>query len=156
MQTVWIAGNIRRTIEQDSIRWGVRETGGPLFGYERHGELVITRAGLPGPRAVHLPFLYRPDRTAVQREIDEVFALTGGRERWIGSWHSHPLGRPLPSLVDRRTAARVGAEQAVMCPKPVMLIQTTRMSTDGVGPGPLGLFRWSREQAALMPLRPAA
>jgi integrative and conjugative element protein (TIGR02256 family) len=106
----WLAASARELIVQDALRWTPRETGGPLFGYENHGELVVTRAYLPGPRAWHLPWLFRPDRAAVQRAIDEVFNETGGEERWIGSWHTHPLGRAWPSLLDGRTAARIGAD----------------------------------------------
>src|SRR5688572_30963338 len=107
MQLAWLDASARELIERDAVMWSPRETGGPLFGYENYGELVITRAYLPGPRALHFPWLYRPDRAAVQVAIDEVYEETQGRERWIGSWHSHPLGRPMPSIVDRHTAARV-------------------------------------------------
>lgn len=149
MRSVWLDGAAQGVMERDAIRWGAKETGGPLFGYENYGELVVTRAYLPGPKAWHFPWLYRPDRAAVQAAIDEVYEETGGQQRWVGSWHTHPLGRPLPSLVDRRTAERVAGEAAVACPEPLMLIQTTRMSRNGLQPRPLGAFRWTSEIGAL-------
>ena len=118
-ELVWLPETATRLIESDAVRWGLRETGGPLFGYEACGELVVTEAFLPGPRATHLPFLYRPDRDAVDRAITEVHERSSGRERWIGSWHTHPFGRALPSLVDRRTAGRIAREAAVACPRPL-------------------------------------
>lgn len=136
-------------MELDAVNWSPRETGGPLFGYENHGELVVTRAYLPGPKAFHAPWLYRPDREAVQRAIDEVYEESGGHERWIGSWHTHPLGRASPSLVDRRTASRVATEAAVACPEPLMLIQTTRLRQLAQCPGPLGAFRYCAQLSEL-------
>jgi integrative and conjugative element protein (TIGR02256 family) len=153
MQLAWLDASARELIERDAVKWSPRETGGPLFGYENYGELVITRAYLPGPRALHFPWLYRPDRAAVQAAIDEVYEQTHGRERWIGSWHSHPLGRPIPSIVDRHTAGRDAREKAVSCSAPVMLIQTTRIGRDGQRPGALGAFRWSDAGGSLEPMQ---
>jgi integrative and conjugative element protein (TIGR02256 family) len=140
---VWLPDGAARLIARDAERWGLRETGGPLFGYEACGELVITEALLPGPKATHLPFLFRPDRDAVDRAIAEIYERSGGGERWIGSWHSHPFGRAHPSLLDRRTAGRVASEAAVGCPRPLMLIQTTRPSRKGPKANILASFRWS-------------
>jgi integrative and conjugative element protein (TIGR02256 family) len=142
-QVVWLPDNAARLIARDAERWGLRETGGPLFGYEACGELVVTEALLPGPKATHLPFLFRPDRDAVDRAIAEIYERSGGGERWIGSWHSHPFGRAHPSLLDRRTAGRVAREAAVDCPRPLMLIQTTRPSRRGPRADILGSFRWT-------------
>jgi integrative and conjugative element protein (TIGR02256 family) len=144
-EVVWLPGAATRLIETDAVRWGVRETGGPLFGYEACGELVVTEAFLPGPHATHLPFLYRPDRKAIDRAITEVHARSDGRERWIGSWHTHPFGRAMPSLLDRRTAGRIAREAAVACPRPLMLIQTTRPTRTGSRAHVLGSWRWSSE-----------
>lgn len=149
-EVVWLPGTAARLIEADAVRWGLRETGGPLFGYEACGELVVTEAFLPGPRATHLPFLYRPDREAVERAIEEVHERSGGGERWIGSWHSHPFGRALPSLIDRRTAGRIAREVAVASPRPVMLIQTTRPTRTGPRAHALGAWRWSPEVEDLL------
>lgn len=149
MRVAWLAREARALMETDGLKWSPRETGGPLFGYDNHGELVITRAYPPGPRAFHAPWLYRPDRDSVQAAIDDVYEATVGRERWVGSWHTHPLGRALPSVVDRHTAGRVAAEDLVACPEPVMLIQTTRVAGRRQRPGPLGAFRYARARGRL-------
>ena len=150
MQRAWIATSALRLIEEDTVKWGLRETGGPLFGYEGCGEMVITRAFPPGPRATHLPMLYRPDREAVQEAIDRVDDESQGCERWIGSWHSHPLGMPRPSVLDRRTARKISTETKVRCQGPVMLIQTTRPTRRGLRAAALGAFRHSSAEADLL------
>jgi integrative and conjugative element protein (TIGR02256 family) len=148
----WIPQEAEELIGADAVRWGPRETGGPLFGYEACGELVITRAFLPGPNATHLPFLFRPDREAVERAIAEVHRQSRGGERWIGSWHTHPYGRARPSLLDRRTAGKVATELAVGCPRPLMLIQTTRLTLSGTESSQLAGFRWISQEGNLSPL----
>jgi integrative and conjugative element protein (TIGR02256 family) len=150
MQRAWIATVALQLIEEDAVKWGVRETGGPLFGYETCGEIVITRAFPPGPEATHLPMLYRPDRGAVQNAIDQVAEASQERERWIGSWHSHPVGLPRPSIVDRHTARKISAEKKVYCPEPVMLIQTTRPKRRGLRAAALGSFRYSPSERDLL------
>jgi integrative and conjugative element protein (TIGR02256 family) len=139
MQTLWLDCDARALIEEEATRWGLRETGGPLFGYEVCGELVVTRACPPGPAAIHLPWLYRPDKRAVQDAIDR-FAVAS--VRWIGSWHTHPFGRPRPSILDRRTAGKIATERGVRCPQPLMMIQTTSLTRMGVRAARLGAFRW--------------
>jgi integrative and conjugative element protein (TIGR02256 family) len=152
VQLVWITTTVVSVIENDAVKWAPRETGGPLFGYENCGEIVITRAFLPGSRAFHAPWLYRPDRAAVQAAIDDVYEQARGRERWIGSWHTHPLGRPVPSWTDRRTARRIAHDPNVDCPEPIMLIQATRGALTRQRPGALGAFRYSREASKLQAL----
>jgi integrative and conjugative element protein (TIGR02256 family) len=141
-------------IEGDAVKWAPRETGGPLFGYENCGEIVVTRAFLPGPHAFHAQWLYRPDRAAVQAAIDSVYKDTHGRERWIGSWHTHPLGRPVPSWTDRRTARRIARDPNVDCPEPIMLIQSTKGLVARHAPGRLAAFRYTRKTENLQPLDP--
>lgn len=154
MQLLWITTAARVLIEDDAVKWTPRETGGPLFGYENCGEIVITRAFLPGPRAFHAPWLYRPDRAAVQAAIDAVYEETRGRERWIGSWHTHPLGGPIPSWTDRRTARRIAHDPNVDCPEPIMLIQSTKGLATRQSPGRLAAFRYTRKTGTLQRLEP--
>ncbi len=151
---MWITSTAVTIIENDAVKWAPRETGGPLFGYQNCGEIVITRAFLPGPGAFHAPWLYRPDREAIQDAIDSMYEQTRGRERWIGSWHTHPLGRPVPSWTDRRTARRIAQDPTVDCPEPIMLIQSTKGLPTRQSPGGLAVFRYARNAEALQQLEP--
>ena len=101
--TIWL-DELAKAIIQDLAR-GRRfsETGGPIFGYESSGGEAIVVAAVfgPGPKARHRPRGLVPDRAATEDAIRQVYELTDGRYRYLGSWHTHRLGsriraRPTP------------------------------------------------------------
>src|SRR5947207_723259 len=123
--TVWLDGVARVQIEREARRFRLRETGGPLFGFEDEDmdDLVVVGAGGPGPRAKHRRRLFVPDRQAVDRAIAGVHEASEGRYAFLGSWHTHPLGRPSPSPTDIATARDVAADAEADLPRPLVLIQ---------------------------------
>jgi len=142
MTDLWLPEDAQLLIRSETLDKHFAETGGPLFGYERDEQVVVTRAFGPGPRARHRPWIFDPDRAAVQGAIDAVTAESAGAERYIGSWHSHPFGIARPSRLDRRTARRIANDAEVGWPRPIMLIQTTVLRLSGVRPGNLRAYRW--------------
>lgn len=66
-----------------------------------------------------------PHRDDIGDQMQSVFHASEGRCRYVGSWHSHPLGRAIPSQVDTRTAAGIAAQADVLLPTPVLLINAT-------------------------------
>jgi integrative and conjugative element protein (TIGR02256 family) len=139
---VWLPEDSQLLIRAETLDKHARESGGPLFGYQNDDEVVITRAFGPGPRARHRPWVFEPDRAAVQAAIDAVATDSAGAERYIGSWHSHPLGVARPSPLDRRTARNIADDAEAGCPRPLMLIQATVIRLSGVRPGRLRAYRW--------------
>src|SRR5689334_20336535 len=121
--SVWLAQEARLQIEGEARRRVLRETGGPLFGFDHGDDVVIVGAGGPGPRAIHRRRLFIPDREAVDRAITRVHRASDGRYAFLGSWHTHPLGRPLPSMTDVATASEIAADPATDLGQPLMLIQ---------------------------------
>lgn len=110
------------------------ETGGALFGYESSGAgdaVTVIFAGSPGPRAVHRPTGLVADSTHTQRLIDLVADHTDGSCRYIGSWHTHPTGRAVPSRRDAHTARAISAQPEVQLPRPLLLIAATWPSPAG-------------------------
>jgi len=81
-------------------RWWHPEAGGQLFARVSGGAIRIVLATGPRPTDTRWRFLYRPDRRAEQREIDQAHAEG---LRYIGDWHTHPQDIPRPSGLDRRT-----------------------------------------------------
>jgi integrative and conjugative element protein (TIGR02256 family) len=126
MLTVWLAEQARHDIAAEACRHRVTETGGALFGYVADdGTVVIERATRPGPAARHRPTSFRPDRAAIQRDIEAVIAESDGRRYLVGEWHTHPLGPPRPSSRDCRSVASTAADVGVGLERPVLIIQST-------------------------------
>lgn len=140
---VWLDEEARRRIHAEAARRRFVETGGPLFGFESGDQEVVVVAALgPGPRAKHRPRSLIPDREATQAAIRLVHQRAEGRYRYIGSWHSHPLGSATPSRRDVQTAREVAAQLEVDLPRPLILIQATRPRIRLVTVGELGGYHW--------------
>jgi integrative and conjugative element protein (TIGR02256 family) len=138
LTAVWLSSQAHRLIELEACRYRLRETGGPLLGYEAEdGSLVIEIAHGAGPRARHGRFRYSPDREATQAIIDDALSTSDGCRYLIGEWHSHPLGRAKPSNRDRRSLSDTAADAGVGLSHPVALIQATLPWGRRVRPGQL-------------------
>lgn len=149
---VWLDGEARRQIHIEATRRRLVETGGPLFGFDGEGEDVVIVAALgPGPRAKHRPRSLIPDRQATQAAIQLVYERGQGRYRYIGSWHTHPLGSPVPSERDVRTARDISTQDDVALPRPLILIQSSRPRVRLVRIGEIVAYRWTPAQHALVP-----
>ena len=151
--TIWLDRLARAQIERESRRHRLRETGGPLFGFddEDSDQLVIIGAGGPSPRATHRRRLFIPDRDAVDRAIVRVHEASEGRYSFLGSWHTHPLGRPTPSPIDIATAATVATDAAADLPRPLVLIQATNPLRRTLRDRDLRAYHWEILEARLAP-----
>jgi integrative and conjugative element protein (TIGR02256 family) len=143
--TIWLDELAKAVIENEARGRRFSETGGPIFGYESSDGDDIAVAALfgPGPKARHRPRSLVPDRAATEEAIRRVHELSDGRYRYLGSWHTHPLGQPHPSSMDISTAQDIASQQDVGVPGPVLLIQATRPARRSVGMGPLAAYRWN-------------
>ena len=154
--TVWLDLVARAEIEREARRFRLRETGGPLFGFddEDSNQLVVVGAGGPGPRAKHRRRTFAPDRDAVDRAIARVHDESEGRYAFLGSWHTHPLGRPAPSPTDIATARDISADEATDLPRPLVLIQATNPLRRTLRDRDLRAWRWSilKDELEAMPL----
>lgn len=104
-----------------------RETGGMLIGYcstsaEKRVELVVTATIGAGPRARRRRLRFAPDGRWQQKQLESLYQRSGRVATYLGDWHSHPRGTPRPSLLDRRTYARVAAHPDAATSLPLMLI----------------------------------
>lgn len=81
------------------------ETGGILLGHdeEPEGTTRLTGAGAPGPLAVREPRFFLRDLEHARMLAAK--AWEHDRSQWVGEWHTHPLGRPVPSDLDLRSYA---------------------------------------------------
>lgn len=98
------------------------ETGGILVGhYTVALNCAVIRAvsRAPSDSARGRTWFDRGVR-GLQRWIDRLWA----RERYyyLGEWHFHPQGAPLPSATDIRQMEQVAASVNYRCPEPILVI----------------------------------
>lgn len=99
------------------------ETGGVLLGYwTGGGEVVVTTATGPGPRAVHSEAEFIPDDEYQQQMIDDTYRESGRRHSYLGDWHTHPYGGEFLSYKDRRTLQRIARHVEARAPIPLMAV----------------------------------
>lgn len=77
------------------------ETGGILLGHDNGATIHITTAGPPGPSAQRHQDHFLRDLALAQRLGDEAYETDGSV--WVGEWHTHPKGPPMPSSRDITT-----------------------------------------------------
>jgi integrative and conjugative element protein (TIGR02256 family) len=122
---VWLPLPLVRRIVVAATRAGGHETGGMLVGYEgadRAGEMVVTQLIAAGPRAKRGEFDFNPDGRWQRGELARVYQASGRLETFLGDWHSHPHGLPLPSETDVKTAARTATNERARAPRPLTMI----------------------------------
>jgi integrative and conjugative element protein (TIGR02256 family) len=121
---VWIADSAISTILAEAADRAPLETGGMLVGYrgDDRPDLVVTAATGPGPRARHRRYTFAPDGRWQQRLLAAMYEESGRVTTYLGDWHSHPGGQPLPSARDQKTARKVSRRPGARAPHPITLI----------------------------------
>lgn len=99
------------------------ETGGLLTGiYSADHTTAYIRDAHPPPADS------RFGRMWFERGISGLQALSRRlwrrrqREYYLGEWHFHPSGKPVPSTTDEAAMTRIAGDQAYQCPEPVLII----------------------------------
>lgn len=121
---MWIAQQALRAILTETADKSPLETGGMLLGYcgQERTDVVITEATGPGPNARHRRYTFTPDGRWQQRRLAEAYEASGRVTTFLGDWHSHPGGQPLPSARDLKTARKVSRHKNARTPYPTTLI----------------------------------
>ena len=143
-ERLWISQGAFWRMVSDAIRWSPCETGGMLLGYEAdNGEAVVTDIVGPGPRARHGRFRFRPDADHQQAELEARYTRTDGRETYLGDWHTHPTGSSAPSILDKRTLARIARTASSRTTRPIMVILSS--NRESWVPGAIR-FQWNERK----------
>lgn len=102
---VELSRNALLTIEAEVARGGrVLETGGILLGHESDGVPQVTVAGDPGTKAVREPLRFSRDLDHAERLAERAWQES--QAVWLGEWHTHPGGSPVPSDIDMASYGR--------------------------------------------------
>jgi len=100
------------------------ETGGVLMGWwvPDTPQVFIKSVIGPGPDAIHAVHNFYPDNEWQTDRIAETYTASGRRTTYLGDWHTHPGGQPIPSRLDKRTLRTISEEPEALCPAPLMII----------------------------------
>jgi integrative and conjugative element protein (TIGR02256 family) len=99
------------------------ETGGVLAGYrDGKGNIFITDASGPGPKAVQSGSRFEKDITFCQHFLDELYIQTNNRIVYVGEWHLHLSSNNNPSGTDLRSLSEISSQKEYLTEKPIMII----------------------------------
>lgn len=82
---------------------GRAEHGGILIGSYRDPHMEIEGYSRSGPKDVRRPFSFIKQDPSHQRVATRAWQTSGGKDTYVGEWHTHPFGNPEPSSIDRQT-----------------------------------------------------
>ena len=66
---------------------------------------------------------------------------SGGQNYYVGEWHSHPDGSPVPSNIDDSTQHEIATDKRVHCPESILVIVGGNLHTAPK----IGVFVYSRK-----------
>lgn len=101
---------------------GPRETGGILLGrYSASHDcaLVDKVTGAPDDSQMGRTWFVRGVR-GLQAKLDLLWRRNEGY--YLGEWHFHPFGSPIPSSVDTRQLQKIARSRLYRCPEPMLMI----------------------------------
>lgn len=111
---VFDKGVARRLVEMRATQLP-NETGGVLLGYHDFnvGMVVIVDALPAPPDSKGTPQAFDRGKEGLAEVVAEASRRTAGIVRYVGEWHSHPLGHSTrPSTDDRKQLAKLAQEMA--------------------------------------------
>lgn len=109
-------------IKTEIMNCPVKETGGILIGYKTDNQFVVTHATGPGPKAKHSLFNFRRDVQYCNEQLLQFFEESDGVLTYLGEWHTHPIGRPIPSWVDDKEMHAISKTEIYQNDLPLLFI----------------------------------
>src|SRR6266568_3324871 len=79
------------------------ESGGILLGSIRGPHLEISGFTRPGPEDQRAPFHFVRQDAKHQSAAERAWASSQRTITFVGEWHTHPIGKPIPSSIDRKS-----------------------------------------------------
>lgn len=99
------------------------ETGGVLAGYtDEEGNVIITHASGPGPKALQSAIRFEKDVEFCQQFLDDLFISSSRKYVYVGEWHSHPSRDNRPSGLDIKSLSEISIEKNYLTTCPAMII----------------------------------
>ncbi len=101
---------------------GSVETGGIIVGYytPEHDCAIVTALGGPPEDSVRGARFFERGTKGIQRWISRLWREK--RHFYLGEWHYHPGGAPVPSPDDKEQMQKFSKDRKLKCPEPILLI----------------------------------
>jgi len=117
-----IAGDHIRSLLRLCRRTSPFETGGILLGHYSvsHDRAIVTDIAKAPPDSRSGRDWFIRGVRGLQRKIDRLWRRNQGY--YLGEWHFHPFGLPLPSSTDIGQMLEIAESEQYHCPEPVLLI----------------------------------
>lgn len=99
------------------------ETGGVLAGtLDDMGNIIITHASGPGPKAIHKQTEFNKDIEFCQKFLDDLYISSDHKTIYVGEWHSHPCEDNTPSGIDIKSLTEISLQKEYLTTAPAMFI----------------------------------
>ncbi len=99
------------------------ETGGVMAGrIDEHGNVFVTHASEPGPKAIQLATKFEKDVEFCQMFLDNIYVQSNQRTVYVGEWHSHPSLNNHPSGTDIKSLSEIAVQKEYLTENPAMII----------------------------------
>lgn len=86
-----------RQITSESV-----ESAGLLIGcYLQNGDVLVDKITIPKPSDIRTRTSFRLDAKLHQIEVDSAYEESDHLLGYIGTWHTHPQAKPVPSNIDK-------------------------------------------------------
>lgn len=88
---------------QSAENSGVKECGGILIGERRGPHIAITEITLPGTNDQSGFARFIRVDPSHQASAMKAWVASNETQSYVGEWHTHPVGKAMPSSVDKAT-----------------------------------------------------
>jgi integrative and conjugative element protein (TIGR02256 family) len=130
---IFINKRILDSFFNETKLFGLKETGGVLIGYRVGYEFVITDSTGPGPNAKHQLFNFERDIEYCNNKIEEKFEQSNGILNYIGEWHTHPIGKAIPSVQDNKAMIEISQTDHYQNDCPILIIVRKKGNEISIG-----------------------
>jgi integrative and conjugative element protein (TIGR02256 family) len=89
---------------------GRAEGGGILIGSYRGPHIEVTKFTTPAAKDIRQSYRFIKQDPKHQRAATRAWQSSRGKDTYIGEWHTHPLGEPRPSLIDKASWREVAGD----------------------------------------------
>ncbi len=121
---VWLPSGLIKVCMNEASGFFTLETGGVFMGWWADSTTsVITAIIGPGPEAIHKQHSFEPDQAWQLDQIAIHYKASGGRETYLGDWHSHPNATCGGlSRTDRCVLRHIIKAPLARCEEPLMAV----------------------------------